>query len=171
METRDALRARRNVRSFTDRPIPEADLIEILEAGRRAPSANNRQHWDFVLSTDRRQLEQLATLWQGAGHIASSAATITLVLPEADDERQGALDQFDLGQALMAMAVAAADLGIGSGHAAIADQERCRELLGLPPDRYGAYFLALGYPADHPMRPIASPKRRPFDEVVHRGRW
>ncbi|MDA8295958.1 MAG: nitroreductase family protein [Actinomycetota bacterium] len=171
METRDALRARRNVRSFADRPIPEAQLVEILEAGRRAPSANNRQHWDFLVSTDRQELEQLATLWQGAGHVASSAATITLVLPAPDDERQAMIDQFDLGQAVMAMAVAAADLGIGSGHAAIADQARCRELLGLPADRYGAYFLALGYPADRPISPVASPKRRPFEEVVHRGRW
>lgn len=171
METRDALRARRNVRSFADRPIPEAHLGEILEAGRRSPSANNRQHWDFVVSTDRQQLEQLATLWQGAGHVATSAATITLVLPAAEDERQAMMDQFDLGQAMMAMAVAAADLGIGSGHAAIADQGRCRELLALPVDHYGAYFLALGYPADRPISPIASPKRRPFEEVVHRGRW
>ena len=34
-----------------------------------------------------------------------------------------------------------------------------------------AYLLGLGYPADRPLRPIRKPNRRPFDEVVHRGRW
>ena len=81
METWDALRARRNVRSYDDRPIPEADLERILEAGRRAPSASNRQRWDFVLVTDRARLEELATVWQGAGHVATSAATVVLVAP------------------------------------------------------------------------------------------
>src|SRR3954465_5283879 len=67
--------------------------------------------------------------------------------------------------------VAAADLGIGSGHSAVADQDQARRVLGLPEDRYVAYLMDLGYPADRPLRPIQRPKRRPFDEVVHRGRW
>jgi nitroreductase len=67
--------------------------------------------------------------------------------------------------------LAAADLGIGSGHSAIGDQETCRRILGIPADRICAYMLALGYPADRPLKPIAHPDRRPFDEVVHRGRW
>jgi nitroreductase len=71
----------------------------------------------------------------------------------------------------MAMQIAAADLGIGSGHSAVADQDQARRVLGLPADRFAAYLMDLGYPADRPLRPIRSPNRRPFDEVVHRGRW
>ncbi len=52
METWDAITARRNVRQFTDRPIPDADLDRILEAGRIAPSSQNNQPWDFVVVTD-----------------------------------------------------------------------------------------------------------------------
>ena len=69
------------------------------------------------------------------------------------------------------MAIAAADLGIGSGHSAVGDQELARELLGFPEDRFCAYLLALGYPADRPLAPLTRINRRPFDEVVHRGRW
>ena len=79
--------------------------------------------------------------------------------------------EYDLGQATMAMMVAAADVGIGSGHAAVGDQKMARALLGFPEDRYAAYLLAFGYPADRPLQPIRRPDRRPFDEVVHRGRW
>ncbi|HET9058495.1 MAG TPA: nitroreductase family protein [Acidimicrobiales bacterium] len=171
METWDALRARRNVRSFEDRSISGEDLERILEAGRRAPSANNRQKWDFVVSTDRSQLQELAKLWQGAGHVGRSAATIVLVLAEAENDRLRLLDEYDLGQATALMAIAAADLGIGSGHAAIEDRDRCRQILGIPDGHQPEYFLALGYPDDRPLRPISHPKRRPLEEVVHYGHW
>jgi len=71
----------------------------------------------------------------------------------------------------MAMQIAAADLGIGSGHSAVADQDQAQRVLGLPENRYLAYLMDLGYPADRPLRPIRRPNRRPFDQVVHRGRW
>jgi nitroreductase len=171
METWDAITARRNVRDFDDRPLPRELLERILEAGRRAPSARNWQPWDFVVVTDRKQLEELARVAPGAVHVATSAATIALILPDTDD--RGARDraQFDLGQATMAMMIAAADLGIGSGHAGVGDQELARRLLGLPADRYAARFIDLGYPADRPLKPIRNPNRRPFDEVVHWERW
>jgi nitroreductase len=171
METWDALRARRNVRSYTDQPIPDADLDRILEAGRRSPSASNRQKWDFVVVTDRDQLAELGTVWQGARHVPGSAATIVLVLPEPEAERYLTIDQYDLGQATMAMMLVATDLGIGTGHSAVGDQEAARRILGLPGDHHAAYMLALGYPADRPLTPIENHDRRPFDEVVHRGRW
>jgi nitroreductase len=171
MDTWDAIRARRNVRSYAERPIPEADLERVLEAGWRAPSASNRQKWDFVVTTDRDQLKGLSTVWQGAGHVAHSMATIVLVLPEPDSERYRLIDQYDLGQATMAMMLAATDLGIGSGHSAVGDQEACRRILGVPGTHQCAYMVALGYPADRPLTPIVRPHRRPLDEVVHRGRW
>jgi nitroreductase len=169
MQTWEAIESRRNVRSFADRPIPAADLDRILEAGRRSPSSQNWQPWDFILVTDREQLRELATVWRGAGHVAGSAATIVVVGPAADNEFHRA--QFDLGQATMAMTLAAADLGIGSCHAGVSDMQLARDLLGLPGDRDWALLVSLGYPADRPLTPVRNPKRRPFGEVVHRGRW
>jgi nitroreductase len=171
METWDAIRARRNVRAYTDRTIADDDLDRVLEAGRRSPSASNTQPWDFVVVTERGDLEELSLVWKGAGHVARSAATIVIVAPIADDPRRAGLIEYDVGQATLQMAVTAADLGIGSGHAAIGDQDRLRSLLGIPDDRRGAYLLALGYPADRPLAPLTKINRRPFEDVVHRGRW
>jgi nitroreductase len=165
----DAIRARRNVRTFADRPVDPADLDLILEAARRSPSSQNWQPWDFILVTGRDRLTELAKVWRGAGHVASSAATIALIAPAADNEFRRA--QFDLGQATMTIMLAAAGLGIGSCHAGVGDKQLARELLGFPADRDCAFLVSLGYPADRPLRPIARPDRRPFDEVVHRGRW
>jgi nitroreductase len=171
LETWDAIRSRRNVRSYTDEPIEPAQLDQILDAGRRAPSASNWQPWDFVVVTDRDQLVRLATVWRGAGHVAHSAATIALIAPRPQSERDETLEQYDLGQATMSMMIAAAGLGIGSGHSAVGDQDLARELLGFPDDRFCAYLIALGHPADRQLAPLRRINRRPFEEVVHRGRW
>ena len=171
METWDAMRARRYVRQFTQEPVPGEPLDRILDAGRRAPSAGNWQPWDFVLVTDRHQLVELAEVWQGAKHVAGAAAAIAIVAPQPQDDRQSALLQYDLGQATYAMTVAAADLGVGTGHAAADDQDRARAVLGFPDGRFLAYVLSVGYPADKPLAVLHRLNRRPFDEVVHRGRW
>jgi nitroreductase len=171
METWDAITARRNVRDFDERPLSDADLDRILEAGRRAPSSRNWQPWDFVVVTDREQLRELSNVWRGGGHVAHSAATIALILPRFDDAREHETALYDLGQATMAIQIAAADLGVGAGHSAVADQDQARRVLGLPEDCYAAYLVDLGYPADRPLRPTRRPNRRAFDEVVHRGRW
>jgi nitroreductase len=157
VETWDAIRARRNVRSYGERAIAAEDLDRILEAARRAPSAGNQQAWDFVVCTDREQLAQLARVGPAARHVAGSAATLALVAPRSDDTRMRDLVQFDLGQATMSVMLAAADLGIGTAHAGVHDQELARRLLGVP--------------ADRPLTPIERPDRRPLTDVVHRGHW
>jgi nitroreductase len=135
METWDAIRARRNVRSYRTDAVSAADLDRIAEAAWRAPSASNRQHWDFIVVTDPDQLRALSAVWRGAGHIAD------------------------------------ADLGIGTGHSSVGDQDQARELLGVPGDHDVAFLLGIGYPADRPLRLIAKPDRRPVGEVIHHGRW
>jgi nitroreductase len=171
METWDAITSRRNVREFADRPIDEDSVTRILEAGRRAPSSRNWQPWDFVTVTDREQLRALSKVWQGGAHIADSALTVVVVLPDFDDPTQRQRAQYDTGQATLQMMIAAADLGIGSGHSAVGDQETARRLLGFPEDRLAAIMIDFGYPAGRPLAPIKRPDRRPFDEIVHRGRW
>ncbi|HET7235947.1 MAG TPA: nitroreductase family protein [Actinomycetota bacterium] len=171
METWDALRARRNVREYQDRSIPGEDLERILEAARRTPSSMNQQAWDFVVVSDRGRLRELAKVWRYAAHVERSAATIALVVPASADRDERDTYQYDIGQATMSIMLAAADLGIGSGHAAVLDQDLARRLLGLPGDRECAWLVALGYPADRPLAPMARPDRRAFEDVVHRGRW
>ncbi|HEY2437515.1 MAG TPA: nitroreductase family protein [Solirubrobacteraceae bacterium] len=171
METWDAITSRRNVRQFANRPIDDEVLDRILEAGRRAPSGRNWQPWDFVVVTDGAELRALSDVSPGAFHVANSAAAIALVIEDFDDPGQLYRARFDLGQATMAMMIAAADRGVGSGHAGVQDQAKAREVLGLPEDRRVGILIDLGYPAERPLTPIEHPDRRPFDEVVHRGRW
>ena len=171
MDTWDAIRARRDVRSYAAKPIDDVDLDQILEAGRRAPSSRNSQPWDFVVVTDREQLQELGRVWRSGGHVASSAATIALIAPAQTDEHSLNTVYFDLGQATVSMMLAATNLGIGSGHSSVADQDLARELLGFPAEYFCAHLVPLGYPADRSLTPLRHPDRRAFSDVVHRGRW
>jgi len=171
METWSAITSRRNVRDYSDEPLPAGDVDRVLDAARRAPSAMNRQRWDLVLVSDGAQLIELAKVWQGAGHVARSQATVAVVAPVGSDEREQAMIQFDLGQMTMQLMIAAADLGIGTAHAAVADQDLARRVLGFPDDRICAFLIAMGYPAEGPLRPIQKLNRRDFDGVVHRDRF
>ncbi len=169
MQTWDAITSRRNVRAFDSRPISAVNLDRILEAGRRSPSSQNWQPWDFVVVTDRDQLRELSGVFRGAHHVADSAATIAVVGPAEENEFRRA--QLDLGQAVMSIMLAAADLGIGSCHAGVQDLPLAQRLLGLPADRDFVLLVSLGYPADRPLIPVRRPSRRPFNEVVHRDHW
>jgi nitroreductase len=172
METWDAIRARRNVRQYTGQPIAREHLERICEAGRRAPSSGNWQPWNLVVVTDREQLIELAKVWDPGGrHIAGSAAAIALMAKEPEDERHRDFLMYDFGQTTAFMMLAAADLGIGSGHSAVLDQQQAQRVLGFPGGYLAVYLIGLGYPADRPLRPLSRPNRRRFDEVVHWDRW
>jgi nitroreductase len=121
--------------------------------------------------TDDAQLQELSTAWQGAGHIADAAAAIAFVLPVPPSDRRKVTDQYDVGQATMAMMIAATELGIGTGHSSVGDQDKARAILGVPDDYEVVYLLGIGYPADRPLKPIRKLNRRPFEEVVHHGHW
>jgi nitroreductase len=79
--------------------------------------------------------------------------------------------QYDFGQATANRMVMATDLGIGSGHSAVVDQEQAQRVLAFPDGHFAVHLIGLGYPANRPLRPMDRPNRRPFDEVVYWDRW
>jgi nitroreductase len=169
VENWDAIRSRRNVRSYGERAIAPEDLDRILETARH--TLRRQPAGVGLRGLHREQLTQLAKVGPAARHVASSAATIALVAPRSDDAQMRDLIQFDLGQATMSVMLAAADLGIGSANAGVHDQRLARRLLGFPENRLCAFLITLGAPADRPLTPIERPDRRPFNDVVHRGHW
>jgi len=171
METFDAIRSRRNVRTYQDRPVSDDDLSRILEAARRTPSSSNEQRWDFVVVRDRERLQRLSQIWRGARHIPGSAVTIALVGPEPDEPRLRESIAYDMGQLTMSIMLAAADLGIGSGHSSAHEVEVGKEVLELPDGQRVWWLIGLGHPDDRPLKPIENPDRRPLDDLVHHETW
>lgn len=170
METWDALNARRQTREYTDEPVSDEQLDRVLEAGRRSPSSRNSQPWYFVVVTDEQTKAGLAETWQGAHWIPNAPVVIAVLADMADDPIREPIVEYDLGQAVSSMLLAATDLGLGSGQTASRDQDLARTLLGFPDSVYCSKLLTLGHP-DRPISPITKPDRRGFDDVVRRGTW
>jgi nitroreductase len=175
MDMWETITSRRNVRAFTDEPVPADALDRIMEAAWRTPSGSNRQLWTFILCTDPTVVVGLSETWQGASWVGRAPAAVALLNPKDPDGDRNAkmreVMQYDLGQVTMSIMLTAAGLGIGSGQAGILDQTRAREVLGFPDDWYCGWVVALGYPADRALRPIRKPTRKPIDEVVRRDHW
>ncbi len=168
-----AISARRAIREFSDRPIPDDIVERILHAGRRAGSSKNTQRWDFIVVRDRARLAELGTVGPWAGHLAGATVAVALVTPDPRADGQPLAIMFDLGQAAENMMLVAWELGIGSVPATVYDQDTTRSILAYPPDRWCEYLLSFGYPAD-PARltaPLRAGGRRPLESMVHRERW
>ena len=169
----DAIRARRAIRRFADRPIEPDAVDRILRAGRRAGSSKNSQRWDVIVIRDRARLVELGTVGPWAGHLAGAAMAIALVTPDPRADGQPLSVMFDLGQVAENMMLVAWELGIGSVPATVHEQETTRRVLGYPADHWCEYILSFGYPADptqltQPLRPGG---RRPLASIVHEERW
>jgi nitroreductase len=152
MQVRDAIQAKRAIRSFAPRPLAQADLDAILEAGRRAHSAKNRQRWDFVVVRDRERLQALSTAGPTCGHVAGAAAAVALLTPDP---------------------LVAWELGVGSCPATVYEPALVRGILGYPEDMHCEFMLSFGYPADPGdlVRANRPGGRRPTDDIVHQETW
>jgi hypothetical protein len=111
MEVLDAIRRKRAVRAYTERPLPP-DIVEgILYAGRRAQSSKNRQPWHFIALQDRSTIDELATLGDFTGPLKTAALVVALVTPDPTDSWWV---MFDAGQAASYMQLAALEMGVAS---------------------------------------------------------
>jgi nitroreductase len=173
VETWEAIRTYRAIRTFADRPLAEEHIARIVRAGRRAPSSKNTQRWDFVVCRDPEHLRKLSGVGPFAGHIATAGAAVALVTPANDDPDRQAWIMFDLGHAAQNMLLAAWEVGVGGVHAAVYDEPVARKLLGYPDEYRCDLIISFGYPAEDSLReiPPARGGRRPLDDVVHWERW
>jgi F420 biosynthesis protein FbiB-like protein len=190
MNTLDAIAARRSIRQFQDKPVPDEALQAILTAATQAPSAKNRQPWRFMVVQGEQRAEMVRRMRQGiagmkaqgmdTGSALGSAqimeqapVTVFVFNPEglhpwlARSVEQSFIDVTNIqsiGAAIQNMVLAALDQGLGSLW--ICDvfyaYEELREWLGTEGQMIAA--VALGY-ADE------SPDARPRMSVPEVTRW
>lgn len=168
-----AVRSKRAIRRFADRPLESDHLDRILNAGRRAHSSKNLQRWAFIVCQDRAHLQELSNVGPYAGHLAGAAAGIALVIPDPKAADAPLSIVFDIGQAADSMMLVAWELGIGSVPATVYEQDLAQRLLGYPDGQHCEFLLSFGYPAD-PAEMTHPPKaggRLPIDDVVRWERW
>lgn len=156
--------SKREVRHYTDEPIPENVLTRILHGGRATGSARNRQQWEMVVARDRETLLKLAELVAAPANIRGCAAAVAVVL-----KGQSAWDGGRMAQNLM---LAAWSQGIGSCPNTPVKRDEAKALLGVVDDHDILTILSLGYPAEpvpratDPDAVLARIDRKPLEEVT-----
>jgi nitroreductase len=170
MNVSEAIRTKRAIRKFQDKPLPEDVVHEILNAGRRSQSSKNEQPWQFIAIRDKSILKALSECGQWAGHLAGAALGVAILTPEPTAKFQ---TMFDAGQAAAFMQLAAWELGVGSVPASIYEAEKARSILRFPPEWHLRIALSFGYPEDEEKLSAPPQKggRRSLDEIVHWDKW
>ena len=170
MNVSDAIKYKRAVRHFQDKPLPRDLITTILDAGRRAQSSKNTQPWHFIVIQDKGTLKTLSELGTYAGHLAGAALGVAVITPSPE---QRFSIMFDAGQAAAYMQLAAWELGIGSCLATIYEPHKARELLGFPEDLFIRIAISFGYSLqdDQFDSPPVKGGRKSFEEVVHWELW
>jgi len=163
MDVYEAIERRFSVRAYEDRAVEEDKLQRILEAGRSAPSANNRQEWKFVVVRDA-QLR--VSLGEAAGQpfVGSAPIVIAVVATETSKVMFCGVPAapVDCAIAIDHMTLAAVAEGLGTCWIGHFDQNACRKLLDVPESATIIELLPIGYPA----AAAGSKSRKPLSQVV-----
>ena len=170
MNVSDAIRLKRAVRKFQDKPLPEDVVHAILNAGRRSQSSKNTQTWRFIAIRDKEILKELSKCGDWASHIAGAAMCVAILTPDPNEKFQ---TMFDAGQAAAFMQLAAWELGVGSCPASLYEFDKARAILGFPVEWHLRIALSFGYALEEDKL-SAPPKkggRMPLEEVVHWEKW
>jgi nitroreductase len=160
MEALEAIRARRSVRSFTEKPVPREMVREIMDGARLAPSANNIQPWEFVVVTDQTTRERIAEVTDYGKFIADAPVCIAVFCRDTKYYLE------DGCAATENILVGACGLGLSSCWVA-GDKKRyakkINEILTVPDSYKLVSLLALGYSN---IKASAYGKRK-LDDIIH----
>lgn len=184
MDLFEAIKTRRSVRKFLDKPVEEEKLSSVLEAVRMAPSWANMQCWRMVVVKDRAVKEQISevsyveSFFAPKGFKANPSrkalaeAPVVIVLC-ADPTQSGVLwDQHyylaDSGIASQNLMLAARAEGLGTVFVGIFDEEKVKQLLDIPASIRVIGLFPLGYPLEDKKD---GPPRKPLSEICHTGKW
>lgn len=187
------VRAQRACRGFTDAPVTDADLAAVLDAAVHAPSAENRQPWEFVVVRDAATRAAIGALmeqaWEAGGREFSrdrlspgmladvdrgmtggfAGAPVHVVVAVDTERGLAAAAAESIYPAVQNLLLAATDLGLGSALTTIAlgAADELRDLVGLPPAVRPMAVVPIG----HPARALGPPRRAPFGVRTHRERY
>jgi len=160
----EALKSRRSVRVYEEKPVPKEIIVEIIDTARLAPSANNIQPWEFVVVTEPETRRKIAALTDYGTFIAQSGACVAVFA-------KGVKHYLEDGSAATEnILVAAHALGLGTCWVAGYKKDYAgpvARLLGIPDGHYLVALISLGYPAE---KPEAHGKRELAD-VLHWERF
>jgi len=157
--------SRKSIRKYKKEPITDDVLKNILEAGRRSPSAVNSQPWHFVVLRDRDAKE--ACSFGGYNGFTREADFIVVGLYKPSEVIIEKLSLMNVTIALQNMVTAAWLQGVGSCWIGAWNDVKLRDVLNLPADSQIVGLVTFGVPDENP----ALQPKKPLSEIVHFDKW
>lgn len=169
MDVITAIRTRRSIRSYLDRPIEDEKLEAVLEAGRLAPSASNLQEWRFVVVRDEGTRQKLTLAARGQRFVGQAPVVIVACALITDHVMPCGQVSYpiDLAIAVDHMTLKAVEEGLGTCWIGAFDEGEVKRILGIPERVRVVVLLPIGYPARVP----SSTPRKPKGETFVFDRW
>ncbi len=169
MDVITAIKTRRSIRSYLDKPVEEEKLKKVLEAARLAPSASNRQEWRYIIVKDKSTREKLMQAARGQKFVAE--APIILAACAVTDNHQMTCGQLcypiDVAISLDHLSLAAVEEGLGTCWIGAFYEEEVKKILAIPPEVHVVELMTLGYPKTIPT-PIP---RKDLKEITKYEKW
>lgn len=166
MDAIKALRSLRMTRHFTDRPVPEDIVAELLQVARWTGSSRNLQPWQFIVIRDRNVMKALGQASPNVSHVTGASLVFAVVMDGAENGTS-----YDAGRVSERVMLAAHAFGLGTavGFIQPSSESTARAILSVPMDQSVRAVISMGYPAptdpNAPKRPGSG--RRPLHELVH----
>lgn len=150
MNTIEAIKSRRSVRSFTNTEVPLSLVKELITVASHAPSAGNGQPWHFIVVDDRQLMNEMAQI-NRHGEMAREAPVGIVVVGNLDKERIPGFWSQDCAAVTQNLLLVAHDRGLGATWTGIYPVrnrvEGVKKLFMLPGNSVPFSFVVLGYPA------------------------
>ncbi len=170
MELLDLMNARYSVRSYKPDPVEPEKLQKVLQAARLAPTAANRQPFQFIVVHTAGRAQELKRMYQRDWFVQAPLIICAIGIPHLGWVRSGDGKNYtdvDVAIAVDHLILEATELGLGTCWIAAFNPAAVREILCLPPDVEPIALTPLGYPDSQP-RPK---ERKPLSELVRYERW
>ena len=163
MDVFEAVRTLLAVRGYQDKPVPDAVVRRIVEAGRLTGSGMNGQPWHFIVVRDHETLRRLGELASSGRYTAQAPLAVVV----ATEKSRFAVS--DASRAIQSMLLTAWADGVGSNWVGFGGLEKVKPLLDIPAGVDVLAILPFGYPA----RPVGRGKkqRKPLRDVAHLERY
>lgn len=169
MELIEPIGKRVSITHFASDPIDPDVLRRILEAGRHAPSAKNRQPWRFIVVQDEQSRTKIESAAFGQEHVGQAPAIIAACTTNIDYVMPNGQPAYpiDISFAVAFMMIQAEAEGVGSCVVTTYSENELKEILSIPFSMRVVMLLLLGRPAERPL----PTERKSFELVVGFNHW
>jgi nitroreductase len=166
----EAVKTRRSIRKYTDKPVEKEKLGKVLEAARLSPSACNNQPWRFIAVIDKEVREKLFSAYNYEWFVKAPVIIVACSIPS---EAWSRLDKeefwkIDTAIATQSLVLVAHELGLGTCWIGAFNETRVKEVLSIPEEVRVVAMTPLGYPAEK-KGPVK--ERKPMKEIAHYEQW